>query len=43
LGGLIVATGLVPSLFARSTPVAKAAPVALRPESRAVPRQEGSC
>jgi hypothetical protein len=40
---MIVATGLVPSLFGRFAPAASPAPVALRPESRAVPRQEGSC
>jgi hypothetical protein len=40
---MIAAAGLVPSLFTRSTPAASSAPVALRPETRAVPRKEGSC
>jgi hypothetical protein len=45
LGGLIAAVGLAPSLLARSSsaPAAKPAPVKLQPETRAVPRQEGSC
>jgi len=43
LGGMIAVAGLAPALFARSAPVAKSARVNLRPESRAVPRQEGSC
>jgi hypothetical protein len=43
LGGMVVAAGLVPALFTRTAPAAKAAPVALRTESRAVPRKEGSC
>jgi hypothetical protein len=40
---MIAAAGLVPALFARPTPAAKAPAVVLRPESRAVPRTEGSC
>ena len=40
---LVAAAGLAPALFGRSTAAAKPAPVVLRPESRAVPRQEGSC
>jgi len=43
LGGAIATLGLVPALFARSTPAAKPAPVALRPETRAIARKEGSC
>jgi hypothetical protein len=40
---MIAAAGLAPALFARSAPAVKSVPVNLRPESRAVPRREGSC
>ena len=46
IGGLIVATGFVSLLSAKSDRSASAsvatAPVKLRPETRAVPRQTGS-
>ncbi|HEX7630605.1 MAG TPA: hypothetical protein VF388_00615 [Lacunisphaera sp.] len=42
---MIAAVGLAPSLLARSSTASatKPAPVNLQPESRAVPRKEGSC
>jgi hypothetical protein len=43
LGGMFAVAGLAPALLARSTPPAKPVAVVLRPESRAVPRKEGSC
>jgi hypothetical protein len=43
LGGIIAAAGFVPALFGRSAAAAAPAPVALRPETRAVSRKEGSC
>lgn len=46
LGGLLAAVGIAPALLGRGeAPVAglPAAPVKLRPESRAVARKEGSC
>jgi hypothetical protein len=47
LGGLVVAAGFVPALFAKSRAAAPAAipvaPALVRPESRAIPRREGSC
>jgi len=43
LGGAIAALGLAPALFSRSAANTKTAPVAVRPEARAVPRQSGTC
>jgi len=43
LGGLIVAAGIMPKLFARAgSNSATPATIQLRPERRAVVRQEGS-
>lgn len=39
----MAAVGLAPALFAKSAPVTKTAPVAVRTEARAVARQPGSC
>ncbi len=39
----MAAVGLVPALIAKSAVTAKPASVALRPETRAVPRKEASC
>ena len=40
---MMAAVGLAPALLAKSAETAKPAPVTLRPEARAVPRQTGSC
>lgn len=46
LGGLLVGIGFVPSLFAKARAAAPAAvavdPALIRPESRAIPRRDGS-
>jgi hypothetical protein len=45
LGGLLAATGLVPALLAKNTSAPArpaAASVTLRPEQRAIARQDGS-
>ena len=46
LGGLLVGIGFVPALFGKSRAAAPAAvavdPALIRPESRAIPRREGS-
>jgi len=45
LGGLLAAVGVAPAFLKRpaAIPSPTRAPIALRPETRAVSRKEGSC